>query len=229
MDVTGWIAALRRRWILVIVLLLPTLFAAAAIAAQPGPYQAESQVAMVPSKQSAKLTGGNPFLSFSGSILVTTDLVRREVMAPQAAQRLVARGFPGSYQVIDDPNPSAPVLDITVTGSSPGLVVQTLRAVNSTVQSTLTTVQGNVKPTDQMTSIVLSTDSQATLGIAHKARRVLAALGAGLAITIVLPLLVDAIAARRNRDADEEALPYSVARPRSPEPTLEGASRRHGR
>jgi hypothetical protein len=149
-------------------------------------------------------------------------------MAPQAAQRLVARGFLGSYQVNDDPNPSAPVLDITVTSSSPGLVVQTLGAVNSAVQSTLTAVQTNVKPADQMTSIVLSTDSQAKLLIAHKARRVLAGLGGGLAITIVLPLLVDAIAARRNRD-DEDALPYPVARPRSPEPTMESASRRHGR
>jgi len=229
MDVTGWIGALRRRWILVIVLLLPTLFAAAAVAAQPGPYQAESEVAMVPSKQSAKLTGGNPFLSFSGSILVTTDLVRREVVAPQAAQRLAARGFPSSYQVVDDPDPSAPVLDITVTGSSPSLVLQTLGAVNGAVKSTLAAVQANVKPADEMTSIVLSTDSQATLDVAHKARRVLAVLGAGLAIAIVLPLFVDAIGARRRRDAGEDSMPYPVARPRSPEPAMEGTSRRHGR
>jgi capsular polysaccharide biosynthesis protein len=228
MDVTGWIAALRRRWILVVLLLLPTLFAAAAVAAKPGPYQAESQVAVLPSKQSSKPVGGNPFLNFSGSVLTTADLVRREVMAPQAVQRLAAQGFLTSYQVVDDPDPSAPVLDVTVTGNSPRLIIRTLGAVTDAVRSNLTAIQANVKPTAQMTSILLSTDSQTTAGVGHKARKVLAALGAGLAITILLPLLVDAIAARRNRNAEEDAQRYSVARPRSPEQAMEDVSGRHG-
>jgi len=229
MDVMGWIGALRRRWILVIVLLLPTLFAAAAVAAQPGPYQARSQVALLPSKESSKLVGGNPFLNFTGSVFTTADLVSQEVMAPQVGQRLSARGFLSSYQVADDPLDGT-VLDITVTGNSPSLVLRTLGAVTGAVRSTLTAVQGNVKPTAQITSIVLSTDLQAALMVTHKARKVLAVLGAGLAITIGLPLLVDAIAARRNRDdADEDAGRYPVARPRAPEPAMDGAPGRHGR
>jgi capsular polysaccharide biosynthesis protein len=227
MDVTGWITALRRRWILVVVLLLPTLAAAAAIATKPGPYQAESQVAVLPSKQSSKAVGGNPFLNFNGSVLTTADLVRREVTAPHAVQSLAARGFLTSYQVVDDPDPSAPVLDITVTGNSPSLIIRTLGAVTDAVRSNLTAIQTNVKPTAQMTSIVLSTDSQTTAAIGHKTRKVLAALGAGLAITLVLPLLVDAIAARRNRNAEADAQRYSVARPRSPEQAMEDASGRH--
>jgi capsular polysaccharide biosynthesis protein len=229
MDVTGWVPALRRRWILVIVLLLPTLFAAAAIAAQPGPYQAESQVAMLPSQQASKPLGGNPFLSFTGSVLVTADLVRREVMAPQAVRRLAAGGFLSSYQVVDDPDPSAPVLDITVTGSRPSLVIRTLGAVTNAVRSNLTAVQAYVKPTARITSIVLSTDSQVTPVVSHKMRKVVAALGVGLAIAIVLPLLVDAIAARRNGGADEDAPHYPIAQPRAPEPAVGGAPSRHGR
>ena len=227
MDAMGWIAALRRRWVLALVLLLPTLFATAALALKPGPYQAESQVAVLPSKQASKPFGGNPYLTFTNSVNITADLVRREVTTQQTAQRLAAQGFASSYQIVDDPDPSAPVLDITATGNNAGSVIQTLRAVTSTVRTTLGAIQSSIKQPAQMTSVVLSIDPQASAAFSHKVRRVLTALGLGLVVTIALPLLVDAIQARRNEDDLPQRGSGRLALDR--EPTMVGVSARHGR
>jgi hypothetical protein len=198
MDVTGPLRTLRRRWILTLLLLLLTLAATVAFAKKPGPYQSESQVVLLPSKVSAKVFGGNPYLSFGGSISLTADLVRREMTNPQTVAALAARGFTGSYSVVDDPETAGPVLDVVATGNNKYLVEHTLQGATAEVSTQLLALQTSVKPADQITSLVVSYDPQPSLKISKKARPIAVVLVIGLLFTIAIPQLVDAaLGARR--------------------------------
>ena len=65
----------------------------------PRTYQADASVVLLASRSQSGTTGGNPYLNFSSSLTLTADAVSRQVMDPQTASSLAARGFPGSYTV----------------------------------------------------------------------------------------------------------------------------------
>jgi hypothetical protein len=198
MDVTGPLLTLRRRWMLTLLLLLLTLVATVALAKKPGPYQSESQVVLLPSKVSAKAFGGNPYLSFGGSITLTADLVRREMMDPRTVLVLASQGFTSAYSVVDDPDTAGPVLDVLVDGSNEYSVEHTLNGATAEVSTKLTELQAGVKPADQITSLIVSSDPQPSLKLSKKARPLAVVLGIGLLFTIAIPQLVDAaLSARR--------------------------------
>ena len=89
----------RRWWILTLALLLLTLSGASGTATRLRTYQSDSSVLLLASRSAARLTGGNPYLSFSPSLTLTADAVGREIMAPATAQHLASRGFRDSYTV----------------------------------------------------------------------------------------------------------------------------------
>ena len=209
MDLVASMRTLRRRWILTSALLLLTLAATALIwIKKPGPYQAESMVVLVPSHQSSLLNGNNPYLSFGGSENVAGDIVLRQMMAPQTVVTLADRGYGESYEIVDDPNTSGPILDITVTGSNQSEVETTLQGVTAATQAKLIALQADLKPTDRITSIVASEDPSAHLLVSKKARLVVLVLGLGLILTYAIPQIVDAeITRRRDRRGSRRATP----------------------
>jgi hypothetical protein len=196
-EVMGSLSTLRRHWILTFLLLVVTLAGTAALGSRPGPYQAESQVVLLPSVKISKPNGDNPYLSFIDAITLTADLVRREVTDPRTALSLAAQGFPDSYQVVDDPQTAGPVLDVTVTGNNKTEVEQTLHAVTAQIRTRLADMQAGVKQSNRITSLVVSLDPRASLLISKKARTVVVALGLGLVLTIAIPQILDAALSRR--------------------------------
>jgi len=201
MDLVAAMRTLRRRWILTTLLLLLTLAATALIwVKKPGPYQAESMVALIPSHQSSIVNGNNPYLSFGGSENIAGDIVLRQMMAPQTVAALADRGYGESYEIVDDPATSGPILDITVTGSNQSAVESTLQGVTTATQAKLTALQAYLKPADRITSMVASQDPSAHLLVSKKARLVVLVLGLGLILTYAIPQIVDAeINRRRDR------------------------------
>ena len=198
MDLVAAGRTLRRRWILASFLLLLTLAAAvAAWVKLPGPYQAESMTVLYPSQQASKLNGNNPLLSFGGSLNVAGDIVLREVSSPAYVAQLVARGYSSSFTIVDDPNTTGPILDITVTGSNQGEVEQTLKGVTVAVKNQLAFIQQNYKPADRITSQVVSTQPTPQLLVSKKARTIVIILGLGLVLTFAIPQVVDAEIAKR--------------------------------
>lgn len=194
---TGPLRTLRKRWALTLLLLLLTLLATAALAKRPGPYQSESQVVLLPSKASAKTFGGNPYLSFAGSISLTADLIRREVMDPRTVLALATQGYTSGYSVVDDPDTSGPVLDVVVDGNSSYSVEHTLNGVTAEVSTKLAALQTGIKPADRITSLVVSDDPQPSLKLSKKARPLAIVVGLGLVLTIAIPQLFDAALTRR--------------------------------
>ena len=209
MDLVASMRTLRRRWILTSALLLLTLVGTAALwVKKPGPYQAESMVALIPSHQSSVVNGNNPYLSFGGSENIAGDIVLRQMMAPQTAASLANRGYGASYAIVDDPTTSGPILDITVTGSNQSQVETTLQGVTAATQAKLTALQADLRPTDRITSMVASQDPSAHLLVSKKARLVVLVLGLGLILTYAIPQIVDAeITRRRGRRGGRRGTP----------------------
>src|SRR5690349_9671918 len=141
MDLGEFFRTLRRQWILTLLLLLLTLFAVyEANNKFSGPYQAESVIVLLPSQKAAEPNGSNPYLSFDSSINVAGDIVLRQVMDPHTVAALAAKGYSSSYEILDDPNTAAPMLDVTATGGDKAQVESTLQVVTRTFQAHLDTL-----------------------------------------------------------------------------------------
>ena len=198
MDLAASFRTLGRQWILTFFLLILTFAAGvAAWVKLPGPYSAESMVALVPSHQESIQNGNNAYLSYNGSEVVAGDIVLRQVMAPTTVLELAGRGYTGAYTIADDPNTTGPILDITVTGKSKAVVENTLRGVTDKVQAQLTTLQQSLAPADQISSIVASYAPTASLKVSKKMRVIVLVVGLGLVLTFALPQIVDAEVNRR--------------------------------
>ena len=242
MDLVASGRTLRRRWILTSFLFLLTLVAAlAAWVKLPGPYQAESMIVLYPSQQASKPNGDNPLMSFGGSLNVAGDIVLRQVSSPSYAAQLAARGYTSSFTIVDDPNTTGPILDITVTGSNQGQVAQTLTGVTAAVRNQLTAIQANYKPVNRITSQVVSNQPTPKLLVTKKARTVVIVLGLGLILTFMIPQVVDAEIAKRRgargqrvnsrfasaaeyADSPSEQLAESRPADREPQPAYHGSA-----
>jgi hypothetical protein len=198
MDLGEFFRTLRRQWILTLLLLLLTLFAVyEANNKFSGPYQAESVIVLLPSQKAAEPNGRNPYLSFDSSINVAGDIVLRQVMDPHTVAALAAKGYSGSYEILDDPNTAAPMLDVTATGGDKAQVENTLQVVTRTFQARLDTLQQSLKPINRVTSMVIFKDPVAKLELSKKARVLVVFLVIGLVLTCTIPLMVDAEITRR--------------------------------
>jgi hypothetical protein len=210
MDLMESFRVLRRRWILTSVLLLLTLAgAAAAVVKLPWSYQAQGMTVLLASQSSAKLSGGNPYLAFDQSLTFTADVVRREVMDPRTALALSARGYTGSYLVVDAFDTAGPVLVTTVTGSNPNTVESTLHGVLDEQNTKLAGLQTGINSYNRITSVVVSMSPKATRSTSKKARPLVVVLAVGLAFTFAIPQTVDAWAIRRRvrRATGQQAKP----------------------
>ncbi len=234
MDLTESVRALRRRWYVSLPLLLLTLGGTAALAVRAGPYQAESQVVLLPSAQTAKPAGGNPYLSFDDSLTLTADLLRRELTAPPVVHALAVRGYGSPFQVVDDPLTAGPVLDITVTGNSKSAVEHTLAGVTSQAAKQLSAMQGGLAPIDRINVKTVSYQGRAALEISKKARTPVVVLGLGLVLTVAITLMLDAAVTDRRRAViavrstrrypERHAVPVEADPPLQPEPEVTRAS-----
>jgi hypothetical protein len=211
MDIRETLRILRRRWYVTGPLLLLTVAASAVLAARSGPYQSESQVVLLPSAQSAKAAGGNPYLSFDDSLTLTADLLRRQLIAPPVVQSLGRNGYRSPYQVVDDPLTVGPVLDITVTGSSKSSVEHTLAGVTHEAGRQLRVMQGDVAPIDRITLRTVSYAPKPSLLAANKARTPVVALAVGLVLTLAVPLTFDAAMADRRKAGSRARSPRRPA------------------
>ena len=198
MDLVASGRTLRKRWILTSFLLLLTLAAAlAAWVKLPGPYQAESMTVLYPSQQASRPNGDNPLMSFGGSLNVAGDIVLREVSSPSYVAQLAAHGYTSSFTIVDDPNTTGPILDVTVTGKNQSQVEQTLNGVTVAVKNQLAAIQQGYKPANRITSQVVSTQPTPQLLVSKKARTVVIVLGLGLVLTFAIPQVVEAEVAKR--------------------------------
>jgi hypothetical protein len=207
----------RMRWKLTIVLLVLALAGTvAAFRAAPRSYQSQASVVLLASRSAARLTGGNPYLSFSPSLNLTADALSRELMAPATSLSLAARGFVDSYAVAlptSTTTTTGSVLLVTVAGSRPAAVQSMLAAVTRQIRVELQRLQIGVKPKDRIRAATLSFSPQATLSVSKTIRPLVAVLAVGLLLSLGIPVVVDGRISRRRQAK-------AAAAGRGPEPDL---------
>lgn len=192
------LSTLRRRWILACILFLVTLAGVgAALFKLPWTYQTTASVLFLQSKNGAKLSDGNPYLSFTPALNQTADVVRYETMDGRTAAVLAQQGYTSTYTVVDAPDTTGPVLNITVTGPDKAGVENTLAGVTKEIGLKLQTLQAGVNASSMIRQSVIAFTPKPTIQLTKKARPLVAVFAVGLILTLGIPQLVDAIAARR--------------------------------
>lgn len=207
---------LRKRWVLTTTLLILSLIAAAAAFVKvPWTYKSTADVMFLPSRNLAKTYGGNPYLAFNSTINETADIIRYEATDTRAAQALTDAGYTQAYTITDALDTSAPVLLVTVTGSSAGAVEYTLTGVVHEVSTLLASQQSSFSPANQIRDTVIASNPQANRLTSKKARPLFVVLAIGLVFTVAIPVLVDAAVERRRslhaRPSYADRLPASLA------------------
>lgn len=196
MDRANSLGAWRRQWILTAILLLLVLAGTAvAVARMPRTYQAEGSVVLLASRSVAKSTGDNPYLSFSGSLTLTADVLSRELMAPGAVSELAAHGFRDPYTVEVATYTTATtgsVLTATVTGSDRMGVERDLGGVMSKIQASLASLQSGVAPHNRIRIATIAKNQWATLSVSQTARPLTVVAAGGLLLVVGLPWIADA-------------------------------------
>ena len=217
MEPASAIAIWRGRWILTGGLILLALVGiGVAMLFLPRTYQSTASVLLLDSRYGAQATGGNPYLNFSASLTLTADAVSRQVTDPQTASYLASHGFLGSYTVTMPTYSTSTVgsvLLITVTSDGTGGVEHTLNGVIGAVRTSLTKLQGGVRPAGRIQLVVLSPAVSPTLNVTHTVRSVAIVAGFGLLVAFGVPWLVDAQVRRhmlaRGLLADEDDWEFS--------------------
>jgi len=203
MDLISTLGALKRHWILTILLLLLTLAASAGVTfGLPWTYQAQATVVLLSSPQASKLNGYNPYLSFDGAVTNTAYVVGVIVTGPADKKAFVAQGDTGDYTVGLSPNTDGPVLVATVTAQTKSNAENTLKAVTAAISSNLHSIQAakNITPPNQIRVEVASITPQATLLVSKKAKSIGLVFALGLFATVGIPIVKDARAARRREE-----------------------------
>jgi hypothetical protein len=192
------LSSLRRRWILACALFLLTLAGTAyGLLKLPSTYQSTSSVVFLAPKNAAKAYGGNPYLAFNSTLNMTADVVRYETNDSRTVTLLSSRGYTASYLVTDATDTAGPVLIVTVTGKNKTMVESTLSAATSEISAKLEGLQTNLTAANKIHSLVITFEEQPTVLTSKKARPISVIAGGGIALSIAITLLVDAIIIRR--------------------------------
>lgn len=192
------LTSLRRRWILTSILLLLTVVAGVyALIKLPATYQSQSSVIFLASTNMAKPYGDNPYLAFNSALNQTADAVRYETMDVNTAKSLAARGYTASYVVADATDTSGPVLNVTVTSHNKAAAESTLSGVTTQISAELFALQSGVTDANQIQDVVLTFTPKPTVLSSKKSRPLALVVGAGLLLTVAIPLIVDAVLVRR--------------------------------
>jgi hypothetical protein len=191
----------RRRWILTTgLLILASAGTAAALTGLPRVYQSNSAVILLASRSVARLTGGNPYLSFSPSLTLTAQALIQELMAPQTAQDLAARGYSGTYTVTlapDTTQTTGSVLIVTVTDSRRTAAERTLYAVTDDINSKLSQLQTGVRRNSRIQATALAVAPHATLNVSQTVRPLVILIALAFSLALGIPVVVDGKITRR--------------------------------
>ena len=197
------LSSLRRRWILTCSMLLLTLAATAfAFIKLPWTYQSQSSVVFLSSKLTSKAYGGNPYLAFNSTLNQTADVVRYETSDVRTVNSLAARGYTSTYLILDALDTAGPVLVVTVTGSNKAGVEHTLSGVTRQIDTNLNALQAGITSVNKIRDVVITFTPNAVRLTSKKARPLTIVLGAGLVLTVAIPVVIDAMLLRR-RDRPE--------------------------
>jgi hypothetical protein len=174
-----------------IFILLAIAITGAAAMYLPAHYSAESDVALLPSVNSSKPYGSNPYLSFNGALPVAAEIIAYQMMDPANVKVLEAKGYDQQFNVsIANTIANGPILTIEVTGGDKVAVEATLTGVTRDVSIELAALQHGIGATNRITLLPLSTDAAPQLSVSKTARPLAVVLALGLILAFAIPRFI---------------------------------------
>jgi hypothetical protein len=204
MTVSGFLAVLRRRWLVVALVLMCTVVALALVHKRPIDYQACASVALITPKTS---DFPNVYDNTQASLVATTGLVTEKVMSPATQRQLAAQGMTASYdaEVLNtgtdaSPTFTEPLTTVCSTSYNAAVAGNTTDAVVASFGEILRTVQADAKvsPRDFITAKVIVPSTP--LAILGRPSQALLGVGLiGLTLAISLAMWTDTFMRRRSQ------------------------------
>ena len=191
---------LRRRWYLAAVGLILTLGGVLlALQMFPPTYETKAVVLLLPPKTSVG-SGENPYLLLDG-LQTAADVLSRSMMDSESAKIIGSN----EYLVAPDVTTNGPLILVTVETSSRAESEEIMTRLLERVPVALDELQSSnpdVAPTFRIQSTVITLD-EPSLVWRTPTRAAIVAGAAGLALTLLAVMLIDAFLARRRSDSDE--------------------------
>lgn len=204
MFFTDW-RVLRRRWHAVLVGLLVTLgLGVAAALLVPPKYELRATMVLVPPK--SPLNGGNnPFLSLGG-LHDAADVLSRAMIDGAVHDSLVKEGADPDYIVQTDPTSAGPLILVIADGATPQAANHTLNVILDRLPVELTELQrsATVSASSLIDITEVSRDQAAKTMRKSQIRATVAAVGAGLVVTLFGTGLLDNFLRRRRSEPDDD-------------------------
>jgi uncharacterized protein involved in exopolysaccharide biosynthesis len=119
-DVRELASLLRRRWLIVVPMLILTIAATAAGWAKvQTQYESQVQLTMLNAPKITHQPGnfGNPYLAFDSTLAIDVDLLTRNLISDASQQKLEAQGVTQAYTATIASNALGPFMQLTVTGT----------------------------------------------------------------------------------------------------------------
>lgn len=204
MDLLGTLQALRRRWVLALILLAATAAGVGvAYVVLPWTYAAKANVLFLPSARMAKESGGNPYLTFSTSLNVSAEMLGRSMMDERTVADFKQLGYTGIYDVTLATNSNGPVLDVSVTASDKRTTQSTMDMLIKEIPQRLVSLQasgGSTPPVDsRIHTNVISRTIEPELDATSKIRNLVIIGAVGLVLTVGLPVFLEGLTQRKGR------------------------------
>lgn len=216
------LSSLRRRWYVVIVLLVVTAGLCWIVRQSvASTYRSYASLVLMPPPSTVG-PGGNPFL-FLGGLTQALDVLSAEVSAADTADSILA-AHPGvSYTAEPDRSSSGAIIRVSVSGGDPDQVSAALHDSITLVHTTLTSIQDKQQVADgsRIGLMTLVVDEQPTEDTKAKTLGAAAMAAAGIIFSILLTGLIDGrllaqAEARKSGRNSEESASQSTTTPSDP-------------
>lgn len=198
MYIRDLFSSLCRRWYLVPVVVLLAVGGALLTADRVAPtYRASASVVLVPPETTLADTG-NPYL-FLGGLQQSVDVLSRTLGSEYIRETIKAQAPGGSYDVSSDVTTSAPIVLVTSEASSPEAADRLLSRVLGQVPHVLSRLQQSlsVRQKSQITTQVIARSQEPEKIQRGQYRAMVLAIGASLALGVLLVSLLDGLLLRR--------------------------------
>lgn len=227
MEFSEILAQLRRRWWLALIGLVATgglAFGASVLVAVQ--YTAQASLVLIPPRTTAD-TQINPFLAIGG-LNPAADVLVRALNSGTFHDQHAPAGGTAKYTVARDTDASGPLLVVDVSDATPEAATKLLDAVVQQAPVSLSALQHDVGVEDSVAIRITEVARTAEPKVDRKSqiRALLAAVVVGLAGTVLIVRIADAVLVRRAgrpRRSTPEAVPPSTEIP-APMPGADDAT-----
>ncbi|WP_143591465.1 hypothetical protein [Thermoactinospora rubra] len=224
MDLLSVIQAVRRRWLVALLLLTFTITGTAATYLWfPWSYEAHANVVFLSSQQLSKEAGGNPYLYFDSSLKVTAEIVGRTLMGESQAEKMAAQGLTAEYTVALAPDSVGPLLNVMSESDDPKVAQATLDHLLKVIPEQVDALQSSLPQQTRVRTKTIPVTESPELKPTEKIRIIVVVAGLGLVLTFAAPAALEASAQRR-RSAAARLQQEGEQPPPSPAPAGAGRS-----